>query len=303
MTPKVYLAYQEGQLGNRASALGSLVSLAALIAVTHTRGGLPLLVVAAYGSGLFIDALNTLWLFSRHRPAVRPSWRAIRPSAFGKVATVGGQFFFITIMALVTFQSDTLVIAHFLGAQAVPSYSVSYQVFNYAVLPQTLIFPYLWSAFTEAITRGDIAWVRRTFYIYVAGAVGATTAITLVLLLIGQPFIAWWTHGAIKPGLPLIGLLGAWAVINSYSGAVSCLLAAASHLRYQLLYSALSTVTNLALSIVLVQRVGVIGVIGATVVTYLVVLCGPTWLDARALINRLTRAASRPMIARQETTA
>lgn len=294
MSGRVYIAYQEGHIGNRWAAAGSVLSLIGLLIVTRTQGGLPLLVLSVYGTGVAMDAASTLWLFTRHRPGVRPHWREVRPAAFSQVAAVGGQFFLITIMALVTFQSDTLVIAHFLGARAVPGYSVPYQLFNYAVLPQTLVFPYLWSAFTEAITRGDIAWVRRTFYVYVAGAVAATAAIALLMLIVARPFIGWWTHGTVMPALPLLALLAGWGVINAYAGAVSCLLAAASRLRYQLIYSALASIANLAISIILVQRIGVIGVIGTTVVVYLVMLCGPAWLDVTALLRRLDREHGAP---------
>lgn len=294
MAGKVYIAYQEGHVGNRWAAAGSVLSLVMLLVVTQTRGGLPALVLAVYGTAMLVDAASSLWLFARHRPAVRPHWRAIRIDAVGQIGAVGGQFFLITIMALVTFQSDTLVIAHFLGAGAVPGYSVPYQLFNYAVLPQTLIFPYLWSAFTEAITRGDIDWVRRTFRLYVAGSVAVTVAIALTMLVLARPFIGWWTHGAVNPVLPLIALMAAWSVINAYSGAVSCLLAAASHLRYQLVYSALATIANLVFSIILVQRIGVTGVIGSTVGAYLLLLCGPTWLDASSLLRRLARTHPAP---------
>ena len=289
MSGKVYMAYQEGHLANRWAAAGNILGLAGLLIVTHTRGGLPLLVLSAYGIGALVDAASLLWLFTRHRPDIRPTPRAVDPALFGAVTKVGGQFFLILIMALVTFQSDTLVTAHYRGVGAVPGYSVPYQLFNYAVLPQTLVFPYLWSAFTEAITRGDIAWVRRTFHLYVGGAVAAAAVIAGVMLVAARPFIGWWTRGAVEPSWALIALMAAWAVVNAYSGAVSCLLAAASRLRYQLIYSAVSTVANLALSIVLVQRVGTIGVIAATVGVYLVVVCGPTWIDASELLRRLAR--------------
>lgn len=289
MASKVYIAYQEGHLGNRWTALGSVLGLCGLIAVTQLRGGLPMLVFAIYGIGVIVDAISALWLFLHHRPDVRPHWREIRPAAFAQIASVGGQFFVLTVMALVTFQSDTIVIAHYLGAGKVPSYSIPYQLFNYAVLPQAMAFPYLWSAFTEAITRGDLPWVRRAFTLYVFGSVALTALVALVMLAISRPFIGWWTHGNVEPTLPLLSLMAGWAVINAFSGAISCLLAAASHLRNQLVYSALATAANLGLSIFLVQRIGVAGVIAATVGSYLVLICVPTWIDASVLLRRLER--------------
>ena len=94
------------------------------------------------------------------------------------------------------------------------------------------------------------------------------------------------------PSALLVWLMVAWVLIVSFANAIACLLAAASHLRYQLVYSAFSTVSNLALSIFLVTRVGPEGVIAATIISYLVFVCGPTSVDAAMLLKRLGHRAT-----------
>ena len=290
-TSRIYLAFQEGHIGNRWTAFGSVAGLLALVAVTSVHGRLPMLVLGVYGTSLGVDVASTIWLFGRHRREIRPHWRHIDRGRMNEIAVIGGQFFLVTIMALVTFQSDVIVIAHFRGAGAVPAYSLSYTLFNYAVLPQTLVFPYMWSAYAEAIARGDIAWVRRAFRVHVLGGTAFTVAAVAVLMLIARPFIAWWSGHHVAVPLGLVLLMAAWSVINAFASAASCLLAAASHLRYQLVYSGLATVVNLVLSIILVQRIGVEGVIGGTVAAYLVFVCGPALIDTRLLLRRLARHA------------
>jgi O-antigen/teichoic acid export membrane protein len=202
---------------------------------------------------------------------------------------VGYQFFLIQIMALVTFQTDVLVIARFLGSVSVPQYNLAYQLFNYALLPQMLLFPYLWSAYNEAITRGDIEWVRKAMRWSMIGGLAWAAVAAAGLLLIAKPFIAWWAGAEVVPTMGLVWLMGAWIIINSAMNSVACLLAAASHLRYQLIYSAFATVSNLVLSIALVTEVGSEGVIAATVISYLIFVCGPASLDASFLLRRLER--------------
>jgi O-antigen/teichoic acid export membrane protein len=286
---RVYIAYQEGHIGNYWGAAGNLLSLAALIAVTRTAGGLPWLVFALTGAPLLVEVASTCWLFGRHRPALRPSWRRIDRSGFGEIVKVGWQFFLIQIMALVTFQTDVLVIARFLGSISVPAYNLTYQLFNYATLPQALLFPYLWAAYNEAIARGDIAWVRRTLRISLAAGTAWSILAVAILIVIARPFIAWWAGANVVPSIELVWLMGLWVVINSAMTSFACLLAAASHLRNQLIYSTLAAVSNLALSLVLVTRVGVEGVIAATILAYLIFVCGPVSLDVRLLLRRLSR--------------
>jgi O-antigen/teichoic acid export membrane protein len=287
---RVYIAYQEGHIGNYWGAAGNLLSLAALIAVTRTAGGLPWLVLALLGTPLLVEIASTCWLFGRHRPALRPGWGQVDRSGFGEVVKVGWQFFLIQIMGLVTLQTDVLVIAHFLGASAVPAYNLTYQLFNYAILPQALLFPYLWAAYNEAIARGDIAWVRRALSWSLGGGFAWSLATAAVLVVIARPFIGWWAGANVIPSQPLVWLMALWVVINSAMTAFACLLAAASHLRYQLIYSAFATVANLVLSILLVGRIGVEGVIAATILAYLVFVCGPVALDAKFLLRRLERS-------------
>jgi len=287
---RIYIAYQEGHIGNYWGAAGNLLSLAALIAVTRTSGGLPWLVFALSGTPLLVEIASTCWLFGRHRPALRPSWRRIDRSAFGEVVKVGWQFFLIQIMALVTFQTDVLVIAHFLGSLAVPAYNLTYQLFNYATLPQALLFPYLWAAYNEAIARGDIPWVRRALRWSLVGGLAWSVAAAAVLVAIARPFIGWWAGTNVVPPQTLVWLMAVWVLINSAMTSLACLLAAASHLRYQLIYSAFATVANLLLSVLLVGRVGVAGVIAATITAYLVFVCGPASVDVRFLLRRLEQA-------------
>ena len=92
------------------------------------------------------------------------------------------------------------------------------------------------------------------------------------------------------PSTALIAWMAAWSLINAFTNPVACLLASAAHLRTQIIYSAFSTVANIVLSIILVQRWGVEGVIAATVISYSFFICVPCYLDAERLLGRLRHA-------------
>ena len=65
------------------------------------------------------------------------------------------------------------------------------------------------------------------------------------------------------------------AVISGCMTAESCLLAAVGRTRLQGMLSVIAAAVNLALSIVLVQRIGAVGVIAGTVLSYVIVLVVP----------------------------
>ena len=287
---KIYMAYQEGRIGSYWGMLANVLGLVALVTVTQTGGGLVWLVIALSGTPLLVGLASNAWMFLLHRPGLRPSLRHVDISAMAPLGAVGGKFFLIQIMALVTFQTDNLVISHYAGAASVPEYSLTYTLFGYSSLPQSLLFGYLWTAYNEAIARKDIAWVSRTFHQSLLAGIVFSIVMIGGLALIAQPFIAWWAGPAVVPSMALIGWMAAWSMINAYTNPIACLLAAASHLRNQLIYSSLATVSNLVLSIMLIKTWGVVGVIAATVISYGVFVCIPVLIDGELLLKRLRHA-------------
>ena len=286
---KVYMAYQEGRIGTYWGMAGNVLSLLALLAVTKTGGGLVALVAAVSGTNMLVTLASNVWVYFFHRPYLRPGLRHVDVAAMRPLCAVGGKFFLIQILSLLTFQTDNLVISHYLGSATVPEYSLTYTLLSYAALPQSLLFGYLWNAYTEAISRRDISWVSRTFHANLFGGLAFSAVAIGFLCFIAQPFIAWWAGTAVVPAASLIAWMAAWGMINAYTSPIACLLAASSHLHNQLVYSFLATVTNLFLSIYLVGTWGVTGVIAGTVIAYLVFICVPTLVDVEMLLRRLRR--------------
>ena len=278
---KVYIAHQESRIANYWGGAGNIVGLLSLLIVTRTQGGLVWLVIAVSGTSLLINAASTAWLFLRHRPTLRPSLRSVNAAHMRSLSQTSGQFFLLQVMALVTFSSDNFVVSHFLGAKSVPEYSLTYGLFNYTSLPQSILFSYLWTAYNEAIARRDLIWVKRTFSLHLLANVAFTIVAVIVLSAVAKPFIAWWAGPGVVPSSALVLWMAAWSIINAFTNTIACLLAAASRVRYQIIYSAASTLSNIILSIYLVQQWGVVGVISATVMSYAVFVCGPTYIDVR----------------------
>jgi O-antigen/teichoic acid export membrane protein len=290
ITSKIYMAYQEGRIANYWGAAGNVLSLLALVIVIRTEGGLPWLVVAVSGTGLVVNVANTAWLLLWHKPFLMPSLRHADPMSIWSLGQISGKFFLLQMMALVTFESPNLVIGYYLGAAHVPEYRLTYTLFNYVLLPQSMLFFYLWAAYNEAIARNDIAWVRRAFRLNLMGGMAFSAVAVCCLALIAKPFIGWWAGPNVVPSASLIAWMMVWSLINAFTNPIASLLAAASHLGAQILYSGIATACNLMLSIYLVTRWGVDGPIAAAVVSYAVIICVPIYADANYLIRKLSRA-------------
>jgi O-antigen/teichoic acid export membrane protein len=287
ITGRVFNAYQEGRLANYWGAFGNVLSLLVLIIVTQTQGGLVWLVVAMSGTGLLVNIASTLWLFLHHRPFLAPHPKDISGTSLRMLGKVGGTFFLIQILSLLVFNTDNLIVGHFLGADQVPTYSVTYSLFNYCLIIQNMIFSYMWVAYSEAIARKDIAWVKRTFHITLAAGTLLTMAFSTGLAVIAQPFIGWWAGTSVVPPTTFVLWMATWGVINGFTSPIACLLAAAAHLRNQTIYSALACALNIALTLIFVHRWGITGVIAGTVISYAIFICVPALVDVELLIRKL----------------
>jgi O-antigen/teichoic acid export membrane protein len=276
---KIYGAYQEVAKGNAWSAAGNLLGLAALITVTQLKGGLVSLVIAVSGALWLVNVASAVWLFAWSKPWLRPRPDRVTFPAMRKLTSLGGMFFAIQIAALVLFQTDNLIIAHYLGAAAVTPYSVTWRLFTYTALFQIVASPSYWPAYAEAFSRGDRAWVRHRFRTNLRISIGSTLALALPLVFFGQWIIRKWAGSVAVPPASLLLWMGIWSLIYSAMNSQSCVLASSGRVKIQVIYSIAASVVNLILSIVLVQRLGLVGVIMGTVGAFLICVVVPQTVE------------------------
>lgn len=282
---RVLAAYQEGALANYWAAAGSLFSLVGLVIATQTRAGLPALVLGFTGAQTLVAALSALWLFGRHKAWLWPRLSSVRLSQSRRLMQTGIEFFLLQIAALVLFQTDNLVIARFVGPEAVTGYSIAYRLFGTLALLHSLALTPLWPAYAEAAARGDWAWIRRAFGRTLVGGMALVTAVVIGLGLLADPLIRVWTVGAVSASPELVWLMAAWAWLWAWGNTFAFLLNGLGRIRFQMIVGLILAVVNLTLSILWAQAYGVVGVIGATVVAYTVVIAWTVPLDAWRILR------------------
>jgi O-antigen/teichoic acid export membrane protein len=241
--------------------------------------------VAVSGTVLLVNVVSAVWVFWYSKPWLVPKMGRLKFAAVRKLMSVGGMFFLIQIAALVLFQTDNLIIAHYLGAAAVTPYSVTWRLFNYTLIFQVLAHPSYWPAYAEAFARGDCAWVRRSFRMNFTLTLASTFVTALPLVFFGRWIIRVWAGNAAIPSSGLLFCMGIWSLIYGATISQSCVLASAGRLKGQTIYSLAAAVTNLALSIILVQKIGLTGVIVGTIGAYVTCIIVPQSLEVERTIR------------------
>ena len=286
VSSRVLAAHQESALANVWNIAASLGNLAALLLVIWFRGGLPWLVFGCFGFGLASNIACAVWLFGIHKPWLRPSLASV-DLAFVKILfSDGWKFFVIGIGWMVNWQTDNMVIAHFLGAAQVTPYAVTFSLFAIATGLQTLAYPNLRPAYTEAHARGDYEWIRKTLRSNFQFSFFTTTAIVVFLTIFGGEIIRLWAGAAAVPPFSVIVWMALWRLMLSTLLVGSCLLNATGHLKGMTIYGTATAVLNLALSILLAKIYGITGVIAATVIAFAVANYLPTFLEVRSVLRK-----------------
>ena len=282
---RVLASLQQTHLANYFAMINSLLGLVAIVGVVLLRGGLVEL-MATYCAAMLLGSVTlNAWLMLRHTPWIRPHPRRFQRDAAEALSRQGFLFFIIQLTTLVVFNSDNLVITHFVGAQQVTPYSIAWRLAGYAALLQSLLIPSFWPAFTEAYHRQDMDWVRSTYRAMTRKTLLAVASAALLMGLFGRMFIRVWAGQASVPSATLLWTMAFWAVLVSATTNQALLMTATGRLRVAAVVAVLAATANLAGSILLVRHMGPLGVILATVLSFAVFIVVPQQMEVARILR------------------
>jgi O-antigen/teichoic acid export membrane protein len=108
--------------------------------------------------------------------------------------SLGVQFFIINISVLIMLNTDNIVITQLLGPEKVTVFNVTYKLFTMISMVYIIIVTPLWSAYTDAYTKGDFEWIKSTLKV-TKGVWLALSGLTLVVLFISPWFFKLASYG------------------------------------------------------------------------------------------------------------
>lgn len=287
---RVQLGYQKGFVNYAWQAAGSLFALVGAVLAIWAQAGLPWLVLALTGGPLLAVALNGVVEFGWVRPWLRPTWSHVTSGVVGRILKLGVWFFIIQLAMTVGYASDYFVVAQVLGSAEVTQYAVPARLFAFIGMLVAMLIAPLWPAYGEAMTRGDIHWVKRTLMRTMVLTFVLTVGPAAVLVVFGRPIISLWVGDTVNPSYWLLIGLAAWAVLSGLGSTLAIFLNGIGVLRFQALFGVLMSVTALVLKIVLARRWGVAGIPWALVICYALFAAVPMIIYVPRLLRHLDSA-------------
>jgi O-antigen/teichoic acid export membrane protein len=256
----------KGSLADYAVARGVLVLLCSLAGVLHFLFG--------YRENRRILAAVPFRLL-RETSAPEFASRAILAS--------GSRMFIAGLAALVVWQTDNLVISHFLGVGAVTPYQVTFKLITMLFIVFTAVNPAISPHYGRAWATGDAAWIDGTY-----NQIARVSSILGGLVWIGslafaEIIVNLWTGRIAYGGDLVVFSLGGYGYLLSLVSVHAALLSSLNMVRNLPLISWLEAGANLALSLLLVRSLGMGGV---ALGTFLASLLTVFWLIPREIGRR-----------------
>jgi O-antigen/teichoic acid export membrane protein len=290
LAQKIYLGQQRAGLAS--AWLNVAAALAAVGVVVAAVNGHHLAVMVAMALGVpAVVALTSLtWLASRG--AVPSRLRMANVSSAWTMLRVGRMYAVLQLVVVVNFEVDNLVVAHFMGPAKVAVFAASSRLAAIPLTLATLFFTPLWAAYTDAIARGDLAWVRTAYQRATRGSLYALVPAATALAIAGPWAVRVWTRGSIQSPRLLMAAWAVWLIVFALNQPQAMLLNALHDERFQVSTAVCNAVVNLSLSILATIRFGVAGPILGSIVAQVSCALIPTSIH---LWHRLA-SASRPLI-------
>ncbi|MFZ4478909.1 MAG: lipopolysaccharide biosynthesis protein [Rhodoferax sp.] len=263
----VFAGLQRAFESHLASALGTFVSLAALVLAAQAQSGIPTLLAVTMGLQLFAVLLLLILLAKRKLFSFRDIGLAVGQEASG-LLRIGGLFFILQIGTMIGWGADAMIISSALGPVQVAVYSIVQRYFQFLTQPLAMVNMPLWSAYADAHAKGDLAFIRRTL----RASMGLTLAVSLVgaviFLACSHWLLSYWTGGSVEVPIQLTAAVALWAVFESCGVAFAMFLNGVQVVRQQVVVVAVFCAVVLPLKIFGINSAGLIAIPLSTALAY-----------------------------------
>ena len=264
----VQKGFQEGNIQEFWNAKGRLLSFVFVCVSIHFDLGLTGFALAIVLGPIVAALCNNTYYFAIRKKELWPALSSVKRADVNTVLSIGSLFFFLQITASIQISADNIIIANILGPSAVTQYAVCMQLAMVVPVTMGLLWAPLWPAYREALASGDIAWVKRVFFksLKLALSVGMPSAIILVLF--GQETIELWVGDELIPSMLLLVGCGIWLTFLLVGGVFNVFFNAIQLIKAQIIMAVCSGLSNILITIFLVEKIGISGAIYGTIVAY-----------------------------------
>ena len=208
-------------INNLLVVLGQTVSLGVLFVLSLLgHSSLMTVAVAFTASPLLVYLIAYPVSFLGKYSILAPSFRFFDMESLRSLFGLGMKFFVIQVSGLMLFMSSNVIISHVMNPAEVTPYQIAYRYFSILYMLFAIIASPLWSATTDAYTKGDWDWIRRAMR-KMNMLLVVSVAFVMLMIVVAPLFYHLWIGDKVEVELSLNIMMAIYSymlvVSNSYS--------------------------------------------------------------------------------------
>jgi O-antigen/teichoic acid export membrane protein len=298
---RVQAGYQNGVATQRWNVCASVLRLTFTTVAVVAELPLSAVVASFMGGQIVANIAHFVKLISRERRYLHPHPRRVQRNVVIAFSRSGSAYFLLSLVFLVTYASDNLIVANVRGAEEVATLGTTTRLFELAPLVTSSFYTALWPAFTEAQARGDLTWVKTALKRSILFTAAVAILGCVVLVLIAPTIMRIWLDGALVPGRGLLMAVGFWTVLACVNQSLGAFFSSIGRLRMQVLIGIPSIGILVTVKLIAIQKSGVEAMVWAGVVVISIFVSVPYVLQAVGFFKETDTQAADPAMSTYET--
>ena len=257
----IYLGMQLPAINNLLVVSGQTVSLLLLFVISLFGKSTLLNVVIAFTlSPLIVYIISYPITFCKKYKFLAPSIRFFNTATCKDLLSLGLSFFIIQLSGLLLFMSSNFIISKVLTPAEVSPYQISYRYFNILYLFFTIIVSPLWSATTDAYTKGDWTWINKIVK-NINRLLLACILLTVIMYFVSPIFYKIWIGDKISISTQLSALMAVYSYVMVVSNCYSYLLFGIGKIRVMTIMAVCETVLFVPIEFITCRYFGTTGLV------------------------------------------
>ena len=266
----ILAAYQRTALSNIFPVIGNTVSVGIIYILTKTvPPSLVNLAEAISFIPVVVIFISSIILFNGSLKSVSPSFKYFDKGSIKYLFSLGAKFFLIQIQFVVLYQATNVLISNISSPEEVTAYNIAFKYLSIASMAFAIILGPLWPAYTDAYTKEDYSWMKRTykkmtkFYFLIA--------IAEIVMIIISPIVykIWLNNTSIVPWI-MTTSVGIYVILHSWDSLQVILINGIGAVKVQTYVTTIGLICHIPLSFLFGKYVGATGVIWSMITINLI---------------------------------
>jgi O-antigen/teichoic acid export membrane protein len=261
------------QLYKRTAVTGLLtvaMNIAVTIAVLATHQG-PLMLMVGTTAASFLASIVQIVFAKRALGDVPLSPRLVDTASFRSIFSFAWAVFAIQVCSIIVYQAtDRLVLGIFVGATAVALYEAAGKFQGLVSQLATFTVSAVMPMASHLGAQGRDETLRQLFLRGTKYSLMLLNPVVVVLMIVARPLLLTWLGPAFAAQAIAAQLLISHQVLTSGTAVGDSMIVGLGQLAKRVPYAVGAALLNLTISVVLVQRIGILGVVLGTMIPYLI---------------------------------